>query len=275
MLCYYKIMTNKSDNFKHSLIGPKGVNGKLFINMEEFLDTSRFSDLHNEAILGLSQVEKFDHSFIMGEIPPELRKDYGNMYLESEILEDIEKYDPEGIHRERIKNLTLQQKRRYYYLAFGAMSPWYGVCYLRFNNFLKKTSEQNLENEWHDNAKNFPILKEYIYSLKETVFDEIGRVLFFISYPTVPTVVHRDYIQEAHKDHSVNLFLNKGRPAFIYDETTQKKHYIDSNCRAYFFNNRDYHGVDAENEMRYTLRIDGTFKKEIQQKLNLKEGWLN
>lgn len=267
-------MSKSKDNFQHSLIGPKGVHGKLFVNMEDYLNTSQFIDLHHEAILGLSLVEKFDHSFIMGEIPPELRKDYGNMFLESEILQDIEKYDPTGFHRERIKHLSIQEKRRYYYLAFGALSPWYGVCYLRYNNFLKKTSEKELPTEWSENARHFPELCKFILSLKNNVFEEIGRVLFFISYPNVPTVVHRDYIQESHKDHSVNLFLNKGRPAFIYNEINHEKHYLDPQCRAYFFNNRDYHGVDAENEMRYTLRIDGTFTKDLQKKLGLNDGFV-
>ena len=267
-------MIKKSDNFKHLLVGPKGVNGKLFVDMEQYLETSNFLELHHEAIMGLSLIEKFDHPYVMGEIPPELRKNYGDMFLESEILDNLDQYDPQGFHRERMESLTLQQRRRYCYLAFGAMSPWFGVCYLRYNNFLKKTSEQCLENEWHDNVIHFPKLKEYINSLKSNVFAEIGRVLFFISYPTVPTVVHRDFIQEPHKDHSINLFLNKGRPAFIYDELTQFKHYLNPDCRAYFFNNRDYHGVDAENEMRYTLRIDGTFTREVQDRLNLKDGLL-
>ena len=267
-------MSTTSGNFKHSLIGPKGVNGKLFVNMEEFLDTSYFMDLHHEVILGLALVDKLDHSYIMGEIPPELRKDYGNMFLESEIVENIEAYDPTGFHRERTKDLTLQQKRRYYYMAFGALSPWYGVCYLRYNNFLKKTSEKELQNNWHDNAAHFPKLVSYIESLKGKVFNEVGRVLLFVSYPLVPTVVHRDYIQESHRDHSVNLFLSKGRPSFIYNEVTGEKSYLDPSCRAYFFNNRDYHGVDAENEMRYTLRIDGTFTKEVQDKIGLVDGFV-
>jgi hypothetical protein len=267
-------MTKKSENFKHSLVGPKGVSGKLFVEMEEYLETSNFIELHNEAIMGLSLIEKFDHPYIMGEIPPELRKNYGNMFLESEILDNLDQYDPDGFHYEKMKSLSVQQRRRYCYFAFGALSPWFGVCYLRYNNFLKKTSESALENEWHENAKYFPKLKEYVNSLKSSLFSEVGRVLFFVSYPTVPTVVHRDFIQEPHRDHSVNLFFNKGRPAFIYNELTQAKHYLDPACRAYFFNNRDYHGVDAENEMRYTLRIDGTFTQAVQDKLKLEGGWL-
>jgi hypothetical protein len=259
-------------NITHKKIGPKGVNGKPFINMEPFLQTDNFLNLHHEILVGLSKVEKFDHPFIMGEIPPELKKLYNNMPLESEILADLKKHDPTGFHQKQMQGLTKQQARRYMYLAFGAISPWYGVCYLKYNFFLNKTVQS--PEDWTKDIVYFPELKKFILSLQNSIFHDIGRVLFFISYPNVATVVHRDYEQVPHKDHSVNFYFNEGRPAFIYNEVDQSKNYLDSNCRAYFFNNRDYHGVDAEPRMRYTLRVDGTFTSQIQKNLNLKDGYV-
>lgn len=261
-------------NISHTEVGPVGVNGVPFIDMEPFLETSCFSELHNECVVGLSCVDKFDLSFVPGEIPPELRSQYGGMYLESEILSNLDKHDPEGIHRKNIQNMTVQQRRRYCYLALGALSPWYGVCYLKSNDF-KTKNQANVDQAWSIHAQYFPKLTKYLESLKENVFEDIGRVLFFISYPLNPVVIHRDYVPVKHQDHCINFYFSKGRPAFIYDEIKKEKIYLNPKCRAYFFNNRDYHGLDAEPQMRYTLRVDGTFKKEISEKLGLKDGWVS
>lgn len=260
-------------NISHTTEGPRGVNGQHFINMEPYLNATDFEALHMECVLGLSYVDKFDLSFVVGEIPPERRAEYDNMYLESEILTNLDHLDPTGIHRKNMTKMTIQQRRRYCYLALGALSPWYGTCYLRRNDFAHKrtTPRQEL---WTNEAQYFPQLKKYITEMEGTLFSEIGRVMFFISYPLNPVVIHRDHAQVKHKDHCINFFFNKGRPSFIYDERLQQRHYLNPNCRAYFFNNRDYHGVDAEPEMRYTLRIDGTFTKDLSEKIGLQDGWV-
>jgi hypothetical protein len=76
-----------------------------------------------------------------------------------------------------------------------------------------------------------------------------------------------------HSDHNINLFFASGsRPSFIWDEKAKKKIYLDSDARSYFFNNRDYHGVDPEPVFRYTLRVDGTFTDELCEQLGLEDG---
>ncbi len=44
--------------------------------------------------------------------------------------------------------------------------------------------------------------------------------------------------------------------------------------RAYFFNNRDYHGVEADPTFRYTLRVDGTFRQDVLDALDIPDGVL-
>ena len=86
--------------------------------------------------------------------------------------------------------------------------------------------------------------------------------------------MHRDGVVAEHKDHNINLFFTPGwRPSFVYDEITKEKVYLEQGARSYFFNNRDYHGVDPEPNFRYTLRIDGTFTDELQEELGLVDGY--
>ena len=70
------------------------------------------------------------------------------------------------------------------------------------------------------------------------------------------------------------MFFDGGwRPSFVWDEKTKEKHHLPSGARSYFFNNRDYHGVDPEPIFKYTLRIDGTFTDEMCEKLGLEDGY--
>ena len=74
--------------------------------------------------------------------------------------------------------------------------------------------------------------------------------------------------------HIINLFFSSGgRPSFIWNEVTKEKTYLDKDARSYFFNNRDYHGVDPEPVFRYTLRVDGTFTDELCDQLGLENGY--
>jgi hypothetical protein len=56
----------------------------------------------------------------------------------------------------------------------------------------------------------------------------------------------------------------------MYDEITKEKIYTSS--RAYMFNESDCHGVDAEEENNFTIRIDGTFQDHVCEKLGFVEG---
>ena len=59
----------------------------------------------------------------------------------------------------------------------------------------------------------------------------------------------------------------------IWDEKKKEKVLLEKGARSYFFNNRDYHGVDPEPVFRYTLRVDGTFTDELCKELGLENGY--
>jgi hypothetical protein len=162
----------------------------------------------------------------------------------------------------------MQAIYKYAYFAMGAVIPWFFACYLKHGDFNNKTKQNE---NWTENAKYFPKLIEYIKTLP---FKEVGRIMFFTAYPNAGVVTHRDSIVAEHKDHNINLFFDSGwRPSFIWDEKTKEKVYLPEGARSYYFNNRDYHGVDPEPVFRYTVRIDGTFTDEMCEKLGLEDGY--
>ncbi len=113
----------------------------------------------------------------------------------------------------------------------------------------------------------------WVESLRDTLFDSIGRIMIYRNVQGHGVSIHRDYPATGggHRAHFVNIQLtNPSRPAFVYDEVTKEKVY--TNSHAYMFNESDCHGVDAEDESNFTIRIDGTFKSHVSNKFQLVDG---
>ena len=251
-----------------------GKRKQVMVNFDRYIDTTHNTELHVEACIGLARVKDMRTAMVYGSIPPEEEIRLGGSKCWSEILMNIEKYDPTGIHKQSIefiieneKESTLKAVYKYIYYAMGGMIPWFFTVYLKNNDFRTKT--QSKDENWTNEAKYFPKIVEYIKTLP---FKSIGRVLFFTTFPNSAVPIHRDSIVAEHSDHNINLFFYKSRPSFVWDSIRKEKIYLDKNATSYFFNNRDYHGVDAESEFRYTLRVDGTFTDKICEQLGLEEG---
>lgn len=271
------IYTQIVPHFDFEKFGTKGVgkNRQLIINMDDYIDHSMDEQLHLECCRGLAKSSEYKLGMVYGAMPPFESDKYGGNQCWTDVLSQLEKHDPAGVHRQQILQLIKETPQdqmfatlyKYAYFAMGAIIPWFFALYLKKTDFRRKT--QNVE-QWEPAADNFPLLKEYIKTLP---FKHIGRVLFFTTYPNAGVVTHRDSIVAEHKDHNINLFFTAGRPSFIWDEISGEKTYLDPSAKSYFFNNRDYHGVDPEPVFRYTLRIDGTFTDELCEKLGLEDGY--
>ena len=266
-----------TDNFQHVEVGAQGIGGRYFVDMMPYLDTAPFGDLHLECCRGLAKSRPaFTLGRFSGQLPPSLREtEFAGVEIEPEIIRQIEKYDPSGVHRQAMADMDRTERRLYLYFALGGLSPWYATLYLRQNSFADKTQRNAGEAAWTPSARHFPKLTAYIESLEGRVFREVGRVLFFLSHQGVAIPVHRDGPPIPHRDHCINFYFERGRPAYIWDECRNQRHYIGNDILAYFFNNRDYHGVDAEPWFRYTLRVDGTFTEEVCARLGLIDGWVS
>lgn len=252
-----------------------GENHTPIVSMDKYIDTSKNQELHYECCKGLALIDRYKMSMFPGTVHAS-ETEQGKVNF-SEMLANMEQYDPTGIHRKNILEIekTASDPRKaiykYMYYSMGANIPWFFSYYLREQNFSDKTNEPEIL--WTDEAKKyFPNLIEYIHTLP---LKNIGRVLFFTTYPNAGVTAHRDYYNTPHRDHNINLFFSAGwRPSFIWDDVNNKKIYLAEGSTSYFFNNRDYHGVDPEPGFRYTLRIDGTFEDWLQDELGLKDGFV-
>ena len=103
----------------------------------------------------------------------------------------------------------------------------------------------------------FPKTVELIRSLP---FREIGRVVIFGVESNDHAPLHRD--TEPGKSLSVAQCIS-------IDPRGNKQFYLQNNpddepllvdARAYWFNDMDYHGVQAAPFFRYSIRVDGVFE---------------
>ena len=124
-------------------------------------------------------------------------------------------------------------------------------------------------------AEQAPVFANWLRTGIQHVFKDIGRVIVFQNVKNNAVGIHRDHfvLSRGTKLHSVNFqFGPTNRPFFVYDEVTKEKHYV-SNMRAYSFNDLDCHGVDAEEEFLYTVRIDGVYTDSVCKDLGLSDGY--
>lgn len=264
-----KVNDTNIPHFDYEEFGIKGVgkNQTPIVSMDKYIDHSLNKELHIECCKGLALNEaSYKQGMIFGAITPEAEASIGVRSWTS-ILDTIERDHPE--HLNVVEELISKDPKavyRYIYFALNGAIPWFFGLYLKQNNFYEKVQG----GQWSKAAKDFPMLVEYLHSLP---FKHIGRVLFFTTFPGAPVIEHRDAEVVAHKDHNINLFFTKSRPSYVWDEIKKEKIYLEQNALSYFFNNRDYHGVDSEKSFRYTLRVDGTFTNEMCDTLGLQDGY--
>ncbi|XXT25099.1 hypothetical protein WME94_26550 [Sorangium sp. So ce429] len=71
-------------------------------------------------------------------------------------------------------------------------------------------------------------------------------------------------------DHFITLCPAGNKRLFLWDEQARRKTPVAG--RAYWFNDHDYHGVEADPFFRYSLRVDGTFTPELIEALRRDHG---
>jgi hypothetical protein len=104
---------------------------------------------------------------------------------------------------------------------------------------------------------NFPSLRNWIGQLK--VFDQIGRINFWINSPGEPSCIHKDAFLGT-PDNFLQINLDPTRKSvFVLDDHGQQ-HTITSKVSV--FDIRNYHGSQGHGSHGWTLRIDGVYNQE-------------
>jgi hypothetical protein len=235
-----------------------------FIDLEPYLDTSKYDDYHDEVNIALSLIEDYTFPNVNGSIPKELQQFEGQTHP-SDMIHYIERHDPTGKHLKIINSLPQkQQKLKYATYAMGAAQGWNFSVFLLQNEYLTKADAG--KRTLGKNANHFPHVLSYF--VNELPFEYVSRSILFATYPGTDMTCHRDWIRtESNNAHHMCFNFGPGRRAYVYDCDTREKTHVREGCRAYLFNDQDYHGVSAVPHFSYTIRVDGQFTDEFCEKL--------
>lgn len=109
----------------------------------------------------------------------------------------------------------------------------------------------------------------YDWLRRQNIFDEYGRVTFFINFQGGATPCHRDYPDTylGNSDQFIwlNLFPSHKR-LYLLEKQTGEKIYLDGvSC---WFNTGNWHGSDVALRPCYSLRVDGVFTDDFLQRIS-------
>ncbi len=260
-----------------------GIFGKPFVDLEPFVDGSKWDELHEEICRALAEIplDYTGGSHRSMGIMPESRKaeahaDYGEVI---DAMSDAEyatfrslAHDPAGFPAKRVGESFGEERdhplsrRQMLWLEyrFGVYFPW-------------KVYVEMIPNRWWDQKSDaegkaftriartfFPKTIAFVESLP---FARIGRCNLMGLSANDHGTVHRDGVPEEKPkvDHFLTFCPAANKRLFLWDEATKTK--VDVRGRAYWFNDSDYHGVEADPFFRYSIRVDGVFRPELLAKL--------
>lgn len=240
------------------------------VDMTRWVDTESDQAKEVEAeIIEILKSPKVSHqAYNSAYVPEDINKKKWLTYY----IWKAEEYIPADV---RMSLKTQQEITNWIYSQNLAIPNWTKMTFISrpppasrdpktgFVNFI----DMQKNGEWMEDA---PLCKKWIESWN--LFDDIGRIVVFDNSPGNAVGIHRDIGFKPNSAHHVSIQFTKNRPAFMYDEMTKEKIY--HNTPAYFFNISDNHGVDAETESKFTVRVDGIFKSKICEILGLDQGYV-
>lgn len=257
-----------------------GLYGRPWLDLEPYLDTSSFAELHEEICLGLAQTP-LDYTGgshrAMGIMPKSKEADALVDYQEiirglddasfetfRALADDPRAIDPARrgateFGEERAVPLSRRQMQ-WLKIRYGVYFPWKGYVELIPNRRWEDKSDAAGKAFTRVARAFFPKTIAFVQSLP---FRQIGRCnimgLEAFDYGTV----HRDGDPEEQEepDQFITFCPGANKRLYLWDDGLARE--IDVSARVYWFNDFDYHGVRAAPFFRYSVRVDGVFTDEL------------
>jgi hypothetical protein len=249
-----------------------------FIDLSPLLDLGAMDAIHEEVCLGLAQIP-VDYTGgshrSMGIVPPsrqgECHVDYGEAIrrmsdAQLETLRGLsdgpDGFDPkrrDEIGEEREHPLSRRQMLWLKY-RFGVYFPWKVYVELIPNRFWGEKSRASGKTFTRQSRAFFPQTVAWIEKLP---FIEIGRATIMGLEANDHGTVHHDGdpADERPPDHFITFCPMGNKRLFLWEEDAARK--VAVTGRAYWFNDQDDHGVDADPFFRYSIRVDGIFRDDF------------
>jgi hypothetical protein len=258
----------------------KGINNNPYIDMEPFLNMEKFDQLQPEIYRGFAEAREYakegtwmSPGFSLKDMSYQLHwKPVYKALDEFLKLPDDDPIKQGGIDLYKdFKNYRQRNKfTRYLKMSMGAYDPYIYYFLWEEGSWNDRTAPRKLTEE----AAHFPNVVKWVEQLQGTVFEHIGRVIFFhCEHDGIP-FEHRDLdakhgidVVKPHRNEFIHIRPNTKKAFYIWDPEKKNKIYL--NTRAAWWNDIDWHGGERIMEQSYSLRIDGKFTEDFRKKLGI------
>ena len=259
----------------------KGINNQTYVDMTPYLDMDAFDKLQPEIYKGFATAREFakegtwmapgftfeDMSYVHNWKPV-----YAAME-EFMALPDSDPIKQAGMQLMPTDFKNFKQRNlftRYIKMALGAYDPYIYYFLWEEGDWDHRPAERQLTEE----SKHFPNVVDWVLNLKGTIFEHIGRVIFFhLEHDGLP-FEHRDLdakngvnVAKPHRNEFIHIRPDTRNQFYIWDPDTKMKYGI--NTRAAWWNDVDWHGGNKVMAQTYSLRIDGKFTEEFRKTLGI------
>lgn len=235
----------------------KLINGKAFVDLENYLDMKSFNDFHSDIILSISKNADF--------IEPS--------YAPRKTL----KHDMPAFFEERIKNReilpTYSSNQINWFTKLGGVATLGSHLVLQgITGYPSTYRNKHLSHKCASLQPNidFDFLHKWIIDQK--CFSDYGRVMFWINEPSQQTAFHSDHgnINSDLRDMFIWLTGVNRKQMLLQDSETSEIY--TSTSSALTFNSANWHcSLGNPNFTSWSLRIDGTFDKNWAQSVGIDE----
>jgi hypothetical protein len=256
--------------------------GCSFVDLEPYVDLDGLAALDDEICLGLTAVTAEytggSHKS-MGIVPPSAangpevdygqviatmsREELGRFLALSDTPEafDLDRRDEYEFGEEREWPLNRRQMRFLEY-RYGVYFPW-KVFYELIPNLRWEERAHGEGKAFTDEARRvFPRTVAFIERLP---FAHLGRCNILGLQSNDHGTIHRDGEDESDVGHFITLCPRGDKRLFLWDEEHRQR--VPVRGRAYWFDDRNYHGVAADPFFRYSIRVDGVFEPAFLTRL--------
>lgn len=256
--------------------------GRPFVNLEPYVDVEALASLDEEICLGLARVE-VDYTGgshkTMGIVPPSTagdpHVDYGQVIAAMSRQQfayfvalsdtpdafDLDRRDDYEFGEERDWPLSRRQMR-YLEYAYRVYFPWKVFYELVPNLRWEDRADGNGKAFTAEARRIFPLTVGFIERLP---LSRIGRCNLLGLQSNDHGTVHRDGDGDGEAGQFITLCPRGDKRLFLWDEERRAR--LPVSGRAYWFDDRNYHGVAADPFFRYSIRVDGVFSPELLREL--------
>jgi hypothetical protein len=249
----------------------RGIGNIPYIDLDPHIDLGGFKSLHYKICKGLvlSKNKKEGNLVKPGGFDNAYKLNFKPFF------QAIEEYNslPET-HEIRILGKEIgEYKNRDQFMLFlklvlGAYDPYQFIFLKNDDNWSTRFDEKN----WTSDSEFFPELKIWLENLKGSVFEHLGRIIFFKAEHDCLSPLHRDLILPNendyfnHRHEFIHIRPNLDKPFYIWDGIDKL---IPILSHASFFNDQDWHSGGRVNIQTYSLRIDGVFTDAFRKKIGI------